>query len=47
MGKDALRIGGLLIFTYLAVYYATGFGKAIGAGGDVGVGVIKALQGRG
>ncbi len=45
--KDALRISGLLIGTYLLVYYATGAGRVIGAGGDAGVGIIKAFQGRG
>lgn len=46
MLRDALRIGGLLIGTYLVVYYATGAGRVIGAGGDTGVGIIKAFQGR-
>lgn len=44
--KDALKIGGLLIFTYLAVYYATGAGTVLGAGGKAGVGIIEAFQGR-
>jgi hypothetical protein len=45
--KDALKIGGLLIGTYLLVYYATGAGRVIGAGGQATTGVIKAFQGRG
>jgi hypothetical protein len=45
--KDALKIGGLLIGTYLLVYYATGAGRVIGASGQATTGVIKAFQGRG
>ncbi len=43
---QALKIGGLLIGTYLLVYYATGAGRVIGAGGQATSGVIRAFQGR-
>lgn len=45
--KDALKLGAILIGTYLVVYYATGAGKVIGAGGTALSGTIKAFQGRG
>lgn len=45
--RDALKLGAILIGTYLVVYYATGAGKTIGALGTASSGVIKAFQGRG
>lgn len=44
--KDALKLGAILIGTYLVVYYATGAGRVIGAGGQATTGVIRAFQGR-
>jgi len=39
--------GVFLIGLYLVVANATGFGRAVGAGGDATVSVVKAFQGRG
>lgn len=44
--SKALKYGAVLIGTYLVVANATGFGKAIKASGDAGIGITKALQGR-
>lgn len=44
--RDALRLGAILIGTYLVVYYATGAGRVIGAGSSGGAQVIRAFQGR-
>lgn len=44
--RDALRLGAILIGTYLVVYYATGAGKVIGSAGTAVPGVIRAFQGR-
>jgi|1185.fasta_scaffold00009_29 hypothetical protein len=44
--RRALFYGAALIGVYLAVSYATGFGRDLTAGKDFGVGVIRAFQGR-
>ena len=44
--KDALKLGAILIGTYLVVYYETGAGRVIGATGTAGTGIIRAFQGR-
>lgn len=44
--KDALKLGAILIGTYLVVYYATGAGKTIGAAGQFVTGTVRAFQGR-
>lgn len=44
--RTGLKYGAGLIALYLAVAYATGFGKAMSATGSAGTGVIKAFQGR-
>lgn len=46
MGRQALKLGGVLIGMYLLVAYATGSGKVISTTTSGGVGLIKALQGR-
>ncbi|MDB4872796.1 MAG: hypothetical protein JWP34_4564 [Massilia sp.] len=46
MGKKALAYAAGLIFVYLAVEYATGFSKDVGAGSAGGVNLVKAFQGR-
>ena len=42
----ALKYGAVLIGSYLVLAYATGFGKAVSAGGGQAVAITKALQGR-
>jgi hypothetical protein len=44
--QGALKLGAILIGTYLVVYYATGAGRVIGAGATGGSQVIRAFQGR-
>lgn len=44
--RKALVIGGGLIALYLIVANATGFGKSMGATGNVASTVIRDLQGR-
>lgn len=46
LAKNFLKVGGSLIGLYLAVAYATGFGKAVNASSAGTVGIIKAFQGR-
>lgn len=46
MGRNALKIGGVLIGMYLLAAHATGWGKLLLNSGTAGSGVIKTLQGR-
>jgi hypothetical protein len=47
MGGKVIKYTFITIGVYLGVAYATGGGKLIKAGSAGGVGLIKALQGRG
>lgn len=44
--QGALKLGAILIGTYLVVYYATGAGRVIGAGSSGTAQVVRAFQGR-
>ena len=44
--QQALKLGAILIGTYLVVYYATGAGKVLTSGGGAVGGVVRAFQGR-
>lgn len=46
MGEKALKYSAVLIGTYLAVAYATGFSKDVTASTSFVTGVTKAFQGR-
>jgi len=46
MGKNALKITGVLVGMYLIAAHATGWGKLLLNSGTAGSGVIKTLQGR-
>ena len=46
MGRTALKYTGVLIGTYLLVYYATGAGTLLNQGQQAGTSIIKTLQGR-
>lgn len=46
MGKNALKITGVLIGMYLVAAHATGWGRLMLNAGTAGSGVIKNLQGR-
>lgn len=46
MGQRALKYGAVLIGTYLAVYYWTGFGKDVQAVTNLVVAGTRTFQGR-
>lgn len=46
MGRNALKIGGVLIGMYLIAAHATGWGKLLLNAGSAGGGIVKNLQGR-
>lgn len=46
MGRQALKIGGVLIGMYLLAAHYTGWGKLMTSAGTAGGGIIKNLQGR-
>lgn len=43
--SKALKYWAVLIGAYIVVANSTGFGRAIKATGDAGIGITKALQG--
>jgi hypothetical protein len=47
MGRQAIKLGAVLIGTYLVVAYATGSGKVIAAATKGTSNVIRTLQARG
>lgn len=46
MGKNALKVGGVLIGMYLIAAHATGWGNLMLNAGKAGSQTIKTLQGR-
>lgn len=46
MGRNALKITGVLIGMYLVAAHATGWGNLLLNAGKAGSGTIKTLQGR-
>lgn len=46
MGRYALKLGAVLIGTYLVAAWATNLGKLAMSAGTAGSGVVKTFQGR-
>lgn len=46
MGRNALKISGVLIGMYLIAAHATGWGNLLLSAGKAGSGITKTLQGR-
>jgi hypothetical protein len=46
MGRNALKITGVLIGMYLVAAHATGWGNLLLNAGKAGSGAVKTLQGR-